>query len=143
MSSLQFTINFEGTPTPQQIATQLRFQAGLLEGMKPKDASSIKNTSPDEAEEVKKIEDEIEEADFDEAEIEEESFEEEETPPKKTAAAKAPKIDAKMVNDACKAHAKKNGFENTKNLLMKKFKTSSVSKLKPEQFADVLKVMKV
>ncbi len=44
MNTTQITISFQGAPTPQQIAAQLRFQAGLLEGMEPKLAASRKNT---------------------------------------------------------------------------------------------------
>ena len=75
--------------------------------------------------------------DDDAEETEAEAEEVEEAPKKK---AKAPTKED--VNEACKAHAKRHSFEETKALLLKKFKTASVQKLKPEQYAAVLAVMK-
>lgn len=55
--------------------------------------------------------------------------------------AKAPKLTIDDVIGACKLYAKENGRPATLALLKKKFKTTSVSDLKPEQFAAVIEVM--
>jgi hypothetical protein len=59
------------------------------------------------------------------------------------AAKKAKKITADQVNDACKAHAAENGIKATKALLLKKFKTASITEIDPSKYADVLKAMEV
>lgn len=169
METTQLTLTFEGSPSPAVIAAKLRFQAGLLEGMDPKKAANRKNTdaaeaAPLEAEAAPLEEDEtIEETDDEFAskkksskkkasvdfgtEDEEDTAEEpvedeaEEEPPPPKKKAKAPTLDD--VNRACKAYSKENGFDETKALLQKKFKTSSVTKLKPEQYAQVIAVMSV
>lgn len=77
---------------------------------------------------------------YDELSFDEET-EEEAPKAKKTKAAPAPKIGD--VNDAAKAHAKKNGREKTLAILTKKFKVKSVSELKPEQYAEVIKALAI
>lgn len=66
-------------------------------------------------------------------------------PPKKAAKAKAKKITLDDVNDACKARAAatggKKGREEVLGILKKKFKTTSVSELEPEQYAAAIKAM--
>lgn len=42
---------------------------------------------------------------------------------------------------ACKAHASRHTFEETKALLQKKFKTASVNKLSENQYASVLEAL--
>lgn len=70
-----------------------------------------------------------------------------EEPPKKSAAkgtkAKAKKITLDDVNDACKAHAQANGRKATLETLQKKFKTQSVTALKPEQYEACISAMAV
>jgi hypothetical protein len=56
-------------------------------------------------------------------------------------AKKAKKITADQVNDACKAHAAENGIKVTKALLMKKFKTMSITEIDPSKYADVIKAL--
>jgi hypothetical protein len=75
----------------------------------------------------------------------EESFddEEEEKPAKKVAAKKTKELAEADVMKACKAHAKENGPEATQKLLLKTFKTKSVSKIKPEQYAQAVKLLAV
>jgi len=69
----------------------------------------------------------------------EEEAEEEEV--KKPAKAKA--LTQKDVEAVCKAHARKHGFETTKALLAKKFKTSSIGKIDPENYAAVVAAVKI
>lgn len=72
-----------------------------------------------------------------------------EEPPKKAAPAKGTKAAAKKkitlddVNDACKAHAQANGRPATLAILKKKFKTESVTALKPEQYEACISAMAV
>ena len=164
----QITVTVAGT-SRVDLVKNLRAFADNLDGAPPKKSGKVVDT--DDAEETTDTEeaeedfakpaktaakgkkaaatfdaDEDEEAEAEEdeeseEEADEETEEEEAPAPKK--AAKPAKIDAKAVNEACKAHAKKHGFDTTKALLLKKFKTSTVSKLKPEQYADVVKAMKV
>lgn len=56
---------------------------------------------------------------------------------------KAKKLTLDDVNDACKAHAAANGRPATLELLQKKFKTQSVTALKPEQFEACISAMSV
>lgn len=58
-------------------------------------------------------------------------------------AAKAKKITADQVNDACKAHAAENGIKATKALLLKKFKTASITEIDSAKYGEVLKAMEV
>lgn len=66
---------------------------------------------------------------------------------KKAAAPKPPKLTIDDVNDACKKKAAsiggKPGREKVLAALKKHFKTSSVSELKPEQYAACIKLMEV
>jgi hypothetical protein len=74
---------------------------------------------------------------------EDEDDDEDEKPVKKGKTAKAKKITADDVNDACKKHAKENGREATLKVLKKKFKVESVTELKPEQYEEVIKAVAV
>lgn len=168
---MQITFNFEEGTTPDRIAAKLRFHAGLLEGMKPKDASSRKNTEAAKTVSIDDNEGELEENDediappkktakkkpvasFDEDEEEEEEDDENEEDEdedtvieKKTAKPKMSKITPKMVGDACKLRAQetggKEGRQEVLTILKKKFGVTSVSALKPEQYASVIKAMVV
>ena len=66
-------------------------------------------------------------------------------PPKK--AAKPKKITIDQVNDACKARAMETGGKEGRAevlaILKKKFKTTSVAELKPEQYPAVIAAMEV
>lgn len=64
----------------------------------------------------------------------------EETTGKKTA---SKKLTDKDVNQAAMAHAKKNGRPATLKVLKGKFKVNSIVELKPDQYADVVKALKV
>lgn len=56
--------------------------------------------------------------------------------------AKAPKVDVAAVHAACLAHAKKHSRPETMKVLAK-YKVKSVSELKPETYAAVVKALKV
>lgn len=80
----------------------------------------------------------------------EDASEEEEAKPaaaKKSAKAKAngkaKKITLDDVNDACKAHAQAKGRPATLAVLQNKFKTQSVTALKPEQYEACISAMSV
>lgn len=105
------------------------------EDFTPKKQAAKKNTFEDEDEEEESSEEEeTEEASDDEDE-------EEDAPPKK----KAKKLTVDDVNDACKKKAAKIGGKEGRNevlkILKKKFKTTSVSELKPEQYAAAIAAM--
>lgn len=95
----------------------------------------------------------FEEEDEDESdgeEVEEDAEEEDEdfkTPPPASKKAKAKKVTVDDVNDACKARAAATGGKEGRNevlaILKKKFKTTSVSDLKPEQYAQAIEAMTV
>ncbi len=90
-------------------------------------------------------EDESEEAKAsDEAGDDDEGFMD--APPKK-APAKAKKLTVDDINDACKARAAATGGKEGRTevlaLLKKHFKTSSVSEIKPDDYAKLIKVMAV
>lgn len=79
-------------------------------------------------------------------ELPEEIEEEVEKPAPKKSKAKAKKITIDDVNDACKNRAReggKNGVKEVKAILLKKFKTDSLTKIKEEDYAAVLESMKV
>lgn len=168
-NTLQITLNFKSGTTPDIIAAQLRMQAGIFEGMSPKEAASRTNTDGEKApakaaskkaapvvEPVDTDDDEdfapkkstkkaaAASFDDDDAEETEAVTEDEEedftTPPKKTAEAKKPKLTVDMVNDACKTKAKETDRETVLKIL-KKFKVKSVSELKPEQYGAVIEAM--
>lgn len=86
----------------------------------------------------------FDEADETEALSEEDGFDE---PPAKTAkgtkTAKPKKLTLDDVNDACKAHAAAKGRKETLAVLQKKFKTQSVTALKPEQYEACVSAMAV
>lgn len=83
-------------------------------------------------------------ASFDDEEVHSDDDEEEAPVAKKT---KAKKVTLDDVNDACKARAAsvggKEGRSEVLTILKKKFKTTSVSELKPEQYAAVIAAMEV
>lgn len=87
------------------------------------------------------FEEETEEA-AEETEEEEESFV---APAKK--AKKAAKVTLDDVNDACKARARavggKKGIEAVKAILLKKFKTDSITKIKEENYPAIVAAMAV
>lgn len=66
------------------------------------------------------------------------TIEKEEKPAKKTRPKKTTLDD---VNDACKAHAMAKGRDATLGILQKKFKTQSVTALKPEQWETCIAAM--
>lgn len=92
-------------------------------------------------------------AKFEEDDEDGEDTDDEEEVSAKPAKKKAPKLTADDVQDACKAHVKylvakkkKTGQEARAavvGILKKHFKTTSVSSLKPEQFAPAIKILKV
>jgi hypothetical protein len=161
---MRISFSFPEGTGPQAIAAKLRFQAGLIEGMEPKAASSRKNTdgkapyrkaaaAPVEAEESLETAseglDDQESFDLGSDEGVEETLEEtlDDAAAKKAAAApKLKKVTIAEVNDACKARAKaggKKGREQVLAILKKHFKTESVSEIKPELYGEVLQAMAV
>lgn len=173
---MQLVINVKEGATAKDIATQLRWQANLIEGMEPKKAASTEATSATatkspatkkaaapaapapavveedddfkaDADEASGFDDDdndtVAEASFDDAAPEEV----EEKKPAKTAAngsnGKAKKVTLDDVNDACKAHAQAKGRPATLAILQKKFKTQSVTALKPEQYEMAIAAMSV
>lgn len=170
-ANMRISFDFKEGSTGKDIAAHLRFQAGLIEGLEPKAASSRANTEAEaiaDAEETPAPkakrgrpakaaapaasfeEDEETEAAETEAVETEESFEDEEsfeeTPaPKKKAAAK---ITIDMVNDTCKAFARehgggKEGRDAVLKILKKNFKVTSISELDVEDYPKVLKALAV
>jgi hypothetical protein len=68
------------------------------------------------------------------------------TPSKPTKTTKAKKITVAEVNDACKARAKAGGAkgrEHVLKILKTKFKTESISDIKPELYGKVIEAMQV
>ncbi len=150
METMQITFNFKEGTKPADIATKLRWQAGLFEGLAPKEAASVKNTSAPAAEESDDDEDfgskkkstkERVAAAF-ESDDDDAGFTD--APPAKK---KAKKITLEDVNEACKARAKatggKEGRAEVLKILKKQFKTESVSSLDEDQYADVIEAMEV
>ena len=149
----QVSFNFPKGTKPQEIASELRFHAGLLEGLAPKTASSKKNTesSFEETNEDPKEEPAPQE-EFDFSAENSEASETEvvddfmEAPKKTKTATKVKKITLAEVNDACKAKAKAGGKDGRKqvlSLLQKHFKTESISEIKPENYGKLIEIMKV
>ena len=161
---MEITYTIPDGSTGKEIAGYLRMQAGLLEGMTAKDAANRKNTDvaveseDDEAEEViiskspKKgglarikaaASFEDEEDTTEESNNDDESFDDEPAKPAKKA--KAKKITADEVADACKAHARANkkGREGTLAILKNKFGVKGISELTPDQFGAVIKALAV
>lgn len=87
------------------------------------------------SDDVEETTDETDEMAFDEDEVEE--------APKKSAKTKAAKLTEKDVNTAALAHAKKHTRPKTLALLKKQFKVGSISELKPDQYGEVIKALKV
>lgn len=111
-------------------------------------AAEVEEDDEDESEEAgEENEDDIDaedEEDEDEAiEEDDEDSDEEEKPAVKKG--KVKKLTANDVNDACKSLASsiggKKGREKVLSILKKKFKTESVSELKPEQYAKCIAAM--
>lgn len=168
---MQITFEFEDNATPTTIAERLRMRAGIFEGLTSKEAASKKNTKAPavtkEAEEsLEETEKELaaDDDDFspkkdakksaaaafddDDVQLDAEVADDDEDDFKAPAAAKkapAKKLTLDDVNDACKARAKRTGGPEGRKevlaLLKKHFKASSVSELKPEQFAKAIEVM--
>ncbi|MDH4164711.1 MAG: hypothetical protein OEW15_18785 [Nitrospirota bacterium] len=142
-----FADNLDGTPAGTDGKV-----TGKTAAAKP--AAAKKQAAPppvDEDDDFKADDGGAEPAGFDddaaeEAPAEEEGFEEE-APPKKAAPAKKTaakkKITLDDVNDACKAHAAAKGRPATLAILQKKFKTQSVTALKPEQYEACISAMAV
>jgi hypothetical protein len=189
MTTTQIVLNFEGSPSPLDIAARLRFQAGLWEGMNPKEAAARENTDQDEKAPVKKLsvtttkkaaapavetdDDDFEpkktvvtrnsasqgfDDDGDEAPVkaapksaapddDDDSDEAFNAPVAKEEKKKPAKLKLEDVIDACKVKAKsiggKEGRDAVLAILQKKFKVTTVQALVAEQFADVIKAMKV
>lgn len=101
---------------------------------KDEDESEDEDEADDGDESEDSDEDESEDEDEDESEDEDED-EEEEKPKKKS------KLTIDDVNDACKKRAARSSVAETLGILKKNFKVKSVSKLKPEQFAQAIKVL--
>lgn len=155
----QLSFQFKEGATASEMASKLRFHAGLLEGLPPKEASrttagktvkketqlefdtdqaedsadSFGDAQPD-APQTNASWDETDDSDFS-------------TPEPAPKTKKAPKVTADDVNDACRLKAQsvggKAGREQVLTILKKQFKTTSVSELKPEQYAAVVKAMQV
>lgn len=145
MSQFQITFNFPTSADAKTIAAQLRMQAGLLEGMPAKEASSRKNTDAptDEIEKpvmkarakakVAKPDDdeEFELPEYIEEEIEENEIEEES------------EITKEDILKACQIHKKKNGGDPEKTVaIIKKFAKSALLKdVTPDQYPKLLKAL--
>lgn len=144
----QITVSCEGPATPKELAEHLRMQAGLLEGMEPKKASSVKNTSVDDDDDEEELlpkkgkktiieDDEDEEDEILNVEEDDDDDEEEAPVPKKKASKKkGPTLND--VQDACKKASRKLTREKVLKVLKKKFGVASVSELEPDQYADVI-----
>jgi uncharacterized cupredoxin-like copper-binding protein len=127
--------------------------AEVLDDVKPAKKSKAKKTAAVVEEETPQAALDIDDEDFTPQPTETVSFDEddedvkEEEPPaaKKTAAKKekAKKITLDDVNDACRAHAAARGRAATLAVLQKKFKTHSVTALKPEQWESCVAAMAV
>ena len=137
-----FADNLDGAPaaakTGKVVATETADEVEAADDADDEEFAPKKKTA---AKKGASFDDEAEaevEAD-DEAEVEDEEVEEAPAP-KKSAKAKAPTKED--VNEACKAHAKRHSFATTQALLLKKFKTKSVSTLKPEHYPAVIAAMK-
>ncbi len=151
-TKLKVTVHVEGTPS--EIAAQLL------------DHVAIYNKSPDSAAKADKAkaakaepadDDAEEDEDFgakksstkkaSKFEEESEDADEEEGFNKPAAKTKAKKLTADDVNDAAKALAKsiggKEGREKVLGILKKKFKTTSVTELKPEQYEAAIEALAV
>lgn len=156
--TMQLIITVKDGATNVEMANQLRWQANLIEGMEPKAAAATTNTGKKTKPAVKAAAAETTDDDDgfvteqaagepegfeDDAATEDEGFTEE--PPKKAGAkgTKAKKITLDDVNDACKAHAAAKGRPATLGVLQKKFKTQSVTALKPEQYEACISAMAV
>jgi hypothetical protein len=157
---MQLTIPLKEGSTPTDIANTLRFHANLFEGMDPKAAASRKNTAAPETggedfeapttttKTSKKAAAKAAPADDESADFSEETTTSDEddfmaAAAPETKAATKKKYTANDVNDACKAKAQASDRATVLGILKKKFKVSSVTELKPDQYADVITAMKV
>lgn len=162
---MQLVINVKEGATNKDIAAQLRFQAGLIEGIDPKVAASRKNTDAptkeidsDDDDEFAKAETKTKTtraakaaaASFEDDSTDEETVAEVETDddfmepaPAKTAKKGAKKFTVNDVNDACKAKAAATDRKTVLGILKKKFGVASVTELKAEQYGDAIKAMAV
>lgn len=146
---MQLTIEIKDGSTNIDIASALRFQANLIEGvMTGKDASAKRNTITQDTTDdddtdfmpKKKTAAQKAVASFDAEEVDEAI---EEKPKTK----KAKKVTLDDVNDACKARAAavggKEGRAEVLSILKKQFKTSTVTDLKPENYQAVIDAMEI
>lgn len=106
------------------------------EDFAPKKKAKAKTKDFDEDEEEDETSGESEESDGDDEDSEED---EEPAPKKKT---KEKKLTEDDINDAAKAHAGVKGRKATLALMLKKFKTQSVSDIKPEEYAKFIATLK-
>lgn len=152
---MQITLTFEKNATPETIAHQLRMQAGIFEGLTPKQASARTNTAAGTigADEDTESEDEDDDAPVAKkttgkkaaAAYEDDDADEEEAP--KAKKGKSKKITMDQLNDAVKTFAKaqtgKTGIVKARKLLMKNFDTESLSEIDEDQWQDVLDLFAV
>lgn len=136
---MQLSFNFEDNTTPVEIAHKLRMQAGILEGLSPKQAASKKNTTAKDLRAIVSQDEEIETASedtdedfatssprkgkdgyascFDEerqakefdGQAEEDEADEEPAPKASAKKAKAAKLTIDDLNDACRERAMAEG----------------------------------
>lgn len=113
----------------------------LLSSLKP---TVVREDVEDEGDDDE-TEKEVDEDDY-EDEVEADEVDEDDDEDEKPKAKKAKKLTADDVNEACKALLSALGGGKTARakvlgILKKKFKTESVSELKPDQYAAVIKAM--
>lgn len=153
---MDLVIKLKEGATNKDIAAELRFQAGLLDGMKPKQAASRENTDADESadddadddftakavkakagKKAKGFDEDEDDTEEKKAKPENDDDAEEEKPKGK----KTKKITIDDVNDACKAKANESSRKDVLKILDKKFGVSSVTDLEPEQYSKVIAAM--
>lgn len=112
-----------------------------------KTAKTSDDDEDEEGEEEDDEEEETEEEEEDESDEEKEDADEEEEDDEEESSTKKKKKSKKLtvddVNDACMAKAKEEDRKVVLGILKKKFKVTSVTELKPDQYAAVIKAMKV
>lgn len=157
-SGMQITINVKPGATNKDIAAQLRFQAGLIEGMEPKKAASRENTDEDKAaSETKQTETrpiktktvvktkaaaapKADEEDFD-LEADQDSGDDFELGDD-DGESKAPEATKEDVIKALQAYVRKNNDRDKAIAIIKKFaKSGAVKDLTLDQYPKVLKAL--
>jgi len=137
-----------GDLAAQAIAFGTTAQEGVKIGKTSTTPPKTKKAAPvEEPEEIDadELSDELEAAEETTDDADEMGFDEEaeQEAPKKSAKAKTAKLTEKDVNTAALAHARKHTRPKTLALLKSKFKVSSISELKPEQYSKVIEALKV